>query len=179
MTAAPWWFPVLAVSALAIQRVLELRRSRGNEARALSAGGRIVETAQERGLIVLHATWLAGTIVESLLRGVPVPSIWPLFLVLFLAGQGLRWWAILTLGERWTTRIVVWPERPPVRAGPYRFLKHPNYLGVALELLAFPLLFGAQFVAVGASVANAALLIRRVEAEERALGDAEVEPPSR
>jgi len=172
VTPAPWWLPLLAVGALGAQRLLEVRRSRANEKRALAAGGRVVETAQERGLIALHSAWLAGTLVESLLRGVPVPSIWPAFLALFLAGQGLRWWAISTLGERWTTRIVVWPGRAPVKAGPYRFTAHPNYLGVALELLAFPLLFGAQFTAVGASLANAFLLLRRARAEELALAEA-------
>jgi methyltransferase len=87
-----------------------------------------------------------------------------------LLAQGLRWWAIATLGPRWSTRIVVLPGAPPVTDGPYRFLRHPNYLAVVLELAAVPLIGGALVTAAAASLGNAFLLAVRIRAEERALG---------
>jgi methyltransferase len=84
--------------------------------------------------------------------------------------MALRWWAVASLGRRWSTRIVVLPGRPLVTAGPYRFLRHPNYLAVVLELLAVPLIGGALVTAAVATLGNLALLAVRVRAEEAALG---------
>jgi methyltransferase len=82
------------------------------------------------------------------------------------------WWAIATLGTRWCTRIIVLPGAPPVTGGPYRWLRHPNYLAVVVELAALPLAFGSWRTALAFSSANAALLAVRIRAEERALGAA-------
>jgi methyltransferase len=87
-----------------------------------------------------------------------------------IAGQALRYWAVLTLGERWNTRIIVIPEAPPIADGPYRYLRHPNYLAVVLELACIPLIRGLWFTAIGFSLANALMLSIRIPAEERALG---------
>jgi methyltransferase len=84
--------------------------------------------------------------------------------------QALRWWAIATLGGRWSTRIIVIPGAPPVVGGPYRLLAHPNYLAVAVELLAVPLIGGALVTAALATLGNVLLLAIRIPAEERALG---------
>ena len=93
-----------------------------------------------------------------------------LLVLLALAAQGLRWWAIASLGERWSTRVIVRPEAVPVRSGPYRWLRHPNYLAVGLELAAVPLIHGAWLTALCFSVMNAVLLSVRIRAEEAALG---------
>ena len=85
------------------------------------------------------------------------------------ATMGLRYWAIATLGPRWNTRVLVVPGLPAVDAGPYRYLKHPNYLAVILEIAALPLVHGAWLTAVVFSVANAALLRVRIRCEEAAL----------
>jgi methyltransferase len=89
-----------------------------------------------------------------------------------LLSQGLRWWAVASLGDRWTTRVVVVPGATPVRSGPYRFLRHPNYLAVAVEVLSLPLACGAWRTALVAGVGNALLLFVRIRAEEDALGAA-------
>ncbi len=91
---------------------------------------------------------------------------------LALGAQALRWWAIATLGERWSTRILVVPGEPPVIRGPYRWLRHPNYLAVILEMALVPLAWGAWRIAVVFSLGNALLLALRIPAEERALGNA-------
>jgi len=109
-----------------------------------------------------------------------VPRPWPLAASLGALGLGLlamtlRWWAVATLGGRWSTRIIVLPGAPLVTGGPYRFLRHPNYLAVVLELLAVPLVGGAVFTAVVATIGNLLLLAVRIPAEEEALG-ARLEP---
>jgi len=94
---------------------------------------------------------------------------WPM-LALVLASQGLRWWCIATLGERWNTRVIVVPGLPLVRRGPYRWLAHPNYVAVAVEGVALPLVHTAWVTAVAFTVLNAWLLLAfRIPAEERAL----------
>jgi methyltransferase len=94
---------------------------------------------------------------------------WPLWLALFLAAQALRYWCIVTLGRRWTTRIIVLPGVPRVACGPYRYLRHPNYLAVTVELVCGPLVFGAWLTALTAGLANAWLLLAvRIPAEEEA-----------
>ena len=87
----------------------------------------------------------------------------------FLA-QGLRWWAVATLGPRWSTRVIVVPGEPPVTTGPYRWLRHPNYLAVVLEMACLPLAWGMWRLALVFSLGNAAILWFRIRDEERALG---------
>ena len=84
--------------------------------------------------------------------------------------QGLRYWAIASLGDRWNTRIIVLPDAAPVTRGPYRFVRHPNYLAVVVEIACLPLIHGAWFTALAFSLGNAALLYVRVRSEEAALG---------
>lgn len=166
MNAAPL---VLGVLLVALQRLLELALARRNERRALARG------AVERGwahypfIVGLHSLWLLSTLVEGLLRGPAFPAYWPGALALFLLVQPLRYWAILSLGESWNTKILVVPGAKPVRSGPYRYLDHPNYVVVVVEVLAFPLIFGAWVTALVFSVLNAILLGVRVREENRAL----------
>jgi methyltransferase len=93
---------------------------------------------------------------------------WPMLAVV-LAAQALRWWCIVTLGNQWNTRVIVVPGLPLVSAGPYRWLRHPNYLAVALEVAALPLVHTAWVTAVLFTSANAAVLSVRIRVEERAL----------
>jgi methyltransferase len=160
---------VLAVGLVALQRLLELALSRRNE-RLLRARG-----AVERGerhykpMVALHALWLLSTFLEGTLRGPEFPAYWPVPLMLFLLVQPLRYWAISTLGENWNTRILVVPGMKLVRRGPYRYLKHPNYVVVVVEILTFPLIFGAWITALVFSILNAVLLSVRIRGENRAL----------
>ena len=154
---------------VAVQRLLELRYSRRNERRLRSLG------AVERGaghypaMVALHALWLVSTLVEGLLRGPEIPVWYPVPLAAFLLVQPLRYWAILSLGENWNVRILVVPERKLVSSGPYRYFPHPNYVVVTVEVLTFPLIFGAWVTALIFSILNAAFLYVRIRAEERAL----------
>ena len=122
-------------------------------------------------MVGIHALWLASTLVEGLVRGPELPAWWPVPLVLFLLVQPLRYWAIFSLGPFWNTKILVVPGASPVAGGPYRFLKHPNYVVVVTEVLTFPLIFGLWITAVVFSLLNAALLFVRIREEERALED--------
>jgi methyltransferase len=94
---------------------------------------------------------------------------WPM-LALVLGSQALRWWCIATLGPRWNTRVIVVPGLPLVSRGPYRWLRHPNYVAVVVEGLALPLVHTAWVTALAFTAVNAVLLLRfRIPAEERAL----------
>jgi methyltransferase len=160
---------VMGVMLVGVQRLLELALSRRNERRLLARG------AVERGsghypvIVAIHSLWLVSTLVEGLLRGPEPPVWWPLPLAAFLLVQPLRYWAILSLGDSWNTRVLVVPGGKLVRRGPYRYFPHPNYVVVAVEILTFPLIFGAWITAVVFSVLNAALLYVRIKTENRAL----------
>jgi methyltransferase len=163
--------PVLAVTIVAAQRLFELVLARRNERRARARG------AIERGrghyplIVALHVLWIVSTLVESVLRGPEILAFWPLPLALFLLVQPLRYWAVFSLGESWNTKILVVPGVKPVRRGPYKYLNHPNYVVVAVEILAFPLIFDALVTALVFTVLNAAVLYVRISEENRALAE--------
>jgi len=169
--AVPGWVILLGVGLVSVQRLLELALSRRNE-RLLRARGAI-----ERGrghyplMVVLHVLWLLSTLVEGLLRGPSLPAWWPVPLALFLLVQPLRYWAILSLGDHWNTRVLVVPGAKLVAVGPYRYLRHPNYVVVAVEIATLPLIFGAWATALVFSALNAALLFVRIREENRALAE--------
>jgi methyltransferase len=165
----------LAALLVALQRLLELRLSRRHE-RVLRARGAVERGREHYPLIVaLHVLWLLSTLIEGVLRG---PVLWPVPLALFLLVQPLRYWAILTLGENWNTRILVVPGARLVCRGPYKYFKHPNYLVVVVEIATFPLIFGAWVTAVVFSTLNAVLLFVRIREENRALAEIADQPVS-
>ncbi len=162
---------VLAVALVASQRLFELFLARRNERRARARG------AIERGrghypfIVALHTLWLVSTLIEGILRGPELPVFWPVPLVLFLLVQPLRYWALFSLGENWNTKILVVPGAKPIKRGPYRYLSHPNYVVVVVEILAFPLIFGAWITALVFTALNAAVLYVRIREENRALAE--------
>ncbi|MDP6934048.1 MAG: isoprenylcysteine carboxylmethyltransferase family protein, partial [Myxococcota bacterium] len=128
------------VAGVSLERVIELRLSLRNAAWSLQQGG--VEHGQGHypAMVVLHTALLLGCVAEVWLLDRPwIPTLGLSMLVLALACQGLRWWVISTLGPRWNTRVIVIPGLAPVREGPFRWLRHPNYLAVVLEGIALPL----------------------------------------
>jgi methyltransferase len=160
---------VAGVCLVGLQRVLELAYSRRNE-RRLRARGAVERGAGHYPLMVgLHTLWLASTLIEGLQRGPEIPTWWPLPLAAFLLVQPLRYWAIISLGTNWNTRVLVVPGVKLVKSGPYRYFPHPNYVVVAVEILTFPLIFGAWITAIVFSLLNAALLFVRIRTETRAL----------
>jgi methyltransferase len=168
----------LAVGLVVLQRLLELLLSRRNE-RLLRARGAVERGQGHYPLIVaMHSLWLLSTLVEGTLRGPALPALWPIPLALFLLVQPLRYWAIFSLGEHWNTRILVVPGAQLVRRGPYRYLRHPNYVVVTVEILTLPLIFGAWITALVFSILNAVLLSVRIKEENRALAELAGQPVS-
>ena len=153
--------------ALIAERLFELWLSRRNAAKAFAAGGVEVGQVHYRFMAVFHALFFVACALEA--RPFDM-AVFFTFFPLALAAMGLRYWAIRTLGDRWNTRVIVVPGAAPVTGGPYRFMKHPNYLAVVLELFSVPMMMGAWMTAVVFTVVNAALLYVRIRAEERALG---------
>ncbi len=155
----------LVVALVALQRLAELALSRRNTRRLRAGGGVEVGAGHYPLLISLHVAWLGALVVivpaDAPLRMVP--------LTLYIALQGLRYWAIGALGENWTTRIITVPGRTPVRHGPYRYLRHPNYMVVACEIAVLPLVFGAWRIALVFTVLNGALLVHRIRIENAEL----------
>jgi methyltransferase len=161
------------LGALAVERGVELVVSRRNAGRARARGGVEVGRGHYPAMVAFHAGFLLACAAERLLW----PVRWPLPAALAALGaallaQALRWWSVAALRGRWTTRVVVVPGEAPVTGGPYRFVRHPNYLAVVVELLAAPLVLGAWRTALAFTLGNAILLAVRIPAEERALGPA-------
>jgi methyltransferase len=166
------WYVGL-VLLVGLERLAELVVARRNAAWSLARGGVEMGAGHYPAMVVLHAALLVGAVVEVEVAGRPfVPWLgWPMLAVV-VAAQGLRWWCIATLGRQWNTRIIVVPDLPLVRHGPYSRLPHPNYVAVAAEGLALPLVHTAWVTAVLFTVLNAALLRVRIRAEDAALGRA-------
>ena len=158
--------------AVALERGLELVISTRNARLAQARGG--VETGRGHYpvMAVFHGAFLAACALEVVLLRRPFPgAVGWIALGVVIGAQALRYWAIATLGWRWNTRIVVVPGAAPVTGGPYRFVRHPNYVAVIAEMLALPLVHGAWLTALVFSLGNAWLLRVRIRAEERALGE--------
>ena len=155
------------LASVTLQRAAELVISSTNTKRLLAGGALEVAPRHYPLIVAVHTTWLISLWLFG--RDQPVNV---LALLLYLVLQGLRGWVMWTLGGRWTTRIIVVPGQPLVRAGPYRFLSHPNYAVVAFEIALLPLVLGLPRLAGIFTILNAAVLAIRIGAENRALGEA-------
>ena len=159
--------PVVILALVTLERLFELWLAARNTRRLVARG------AVEHGrghyplLVALHVAWLVA--LWWLAPPRPVDGFWLAMLVLLILA---RIWVIATLGSRWTTRIIVLPDEPLVKRGPYRWLAHPNYVVVVGEIAVLPLVFGLWQVALVFSALNIALLWVRVRAENKALGRA-------
>jgi methyltransferase len=160
---------ILVVCGLvALQRLLELRYADRNTRALLARGAVETGAAHYPFFILLHGSWLICTTIVAI--ATRAPTNWWLigFFGLLQAG---RVWVIATLGPYWTTRLISMPGAPLVRSGPFRFVRHPNYLIVTIEIATLPLAFGEYLVAIGFTVLNLALLAVRIREEERALAN--------
>jgi methyltransferase len=154
------------------ERLVELIVSRRNARLAFAAGGTETGRGQYAVMVVVHALFPLACAAEVVALHRPFPGALGLAaLALALASQAVRWWAAATLGPRWNTRIIVVPGTRPVTAGPYRHVRHPNYLAVMIEAFSVPLIHGAWVTAVAFVLANAVLLAVRIPVEESALGE--------
>jgi methyltransferase len=159
------WPSVAILAFVTLQRLVELPIARANTQRLLAAGGHEVGASHYPLIVALHAAWLITLWWLAPGRPIHIP-----FLLSFLLIEAGRVWVLRTLGNRWTTRIIIVPGEKLVATGPYRFVSHPNYLVVIGEIAVLPLVFGLLDVAIIFSALNAAILAVRVRAENRALG---------
>ena len=166
------WIYLGYLALLGVERLVEMTISKRNAAWALARGG--VERGQRhfKVMTLLHSSFFVGCVAEVLLLPRPfVPALGYPMLTLALVAQGLRYWAVSTLGRRWNVRVIVVPGAAPVSHGPYRFIRHPNYLAVILEGVAVPLIHTAWITALTFSLLNAALLRVRIRCEEQTLSE--------
>jgi methyltransferase len=154
----------LILGLVTLQRLAELFLAERNRKRLLAKGAVEHGHAHYPLIVAVHAAWLVALWWWAPGQPISVP-----LLLFFLLLQGGRLWVLATLGQRWTTRILVLPDAPLVTRGPYRFVDHPNYVIVILEIAVLPLVFGLWRIALLFSVLNAAVLTVRIHAENRAL----------
>ena len=158
------WLAVAILGFVTLERLLELLIARTNTARLLAEGAREHGASHYPAIVAVHAAWLITLWLLAIGRTVD-----PFWLALFVLLLIARFWVIASLGPRWTTRIIVLPDAPLVRGGPYRFLNHPNYWVVIGEIAVLPLVFGLIHIAVAFSLLNAIVLWVRIRAENKAL----------
>ncbi|MET7889213.1 isoprenylcysteine carboxyl methyltransferase family protein [Streptomyces avermitilis] len=166
------WYALL-VATVAAERVVELVVARRNERWSTARGAIVTGQGHYPAMVVLHTALLVGCLAEVWLADRPfVPALaWPM-LAMLAGSQALRWWCIGTLGPRWNTRVIVVPGLPLVTSGPYRLLRHPNYVAVVAEGVALPMVHTAWVTAAVFTVLNAVLLTVRIRCENRALAAA-------
>ncbi|WP_046175857.1 isoprenylcysteine carboxyl methyltransferase family protein [Domibacillus indicus] len=163
---------LMFISFLCAQRLLELVIARRNEKWMISQGGYEAGARHYPFMVALHVSFFASLIAEVVLLGKSISLAWPVWLVLFLLAQLGRVWTLRSLGPFWNTKIIVLPGAKIVKKGPYRWVRHPNYIIVTMELIIIPLLFQAYYTALIFTFLNALMLAVRIGAEEQALIEA-------
>ena len=160
------------IGLLVLQRFWELNQSQQNIRILLENGGEEFFPRHYPVMVALHSSWILSMLSEvwflerEFSWHLAVPST-----IFVIVGQGLRYHAILTLGTHWNTKIVLVPGKEALRSGLYRNFRHPNYLGVVLEIAFFPLLHSAIWTSIFFSIVNAILLFHRIRCEEKTLTD--------
>ncbi|SDL92876.1 isoprenylcysteine carboxyl methyltransferase family protein [Bacillus sp. OK048] len=159
----------LFISVIIIQRLIELMIARKNEKWMKEQGALEFGTNHYPFIVLMHSLFFLVLVFEKIAFSRELAPIWPLLAAVFIFAQLMRVWAISSLGRYWNTKIIVLPNVDVVRKGPYRFIKHPNYLVVSIELLVVPLFYGAFVTACLFTLLNILMLSVRIPAEERAL----------
>jgi len=168
MNMQNFFLPLLGL--LVLQRLIELGISKRNEKALLTEGAKEICASHYPLMVAIHSLWLMSCALEWFYFPQTVNDITALFcLAVFLLGQTLRITAIATLRQRWTTKVFILPQTPPVAGGIFKYIRHPNYLGVILEFTFFPLIAGLWRTALWGSLANAFVLFIRIKAEEKGL----------
>lgn len=152
-----------------VQRLVELVLAKSNEQWMKKQGAEEFGKSHYPWIVALHVLFLICFLIEKLVFNKGLSPYWPWILPIFFLSQAARLWVIASLGRYWNTKILVLPDAEVIRKGPYRFLKHPNYAVVSLELFIIPLLFNAFISALLFSLLNAAILAVRIAEEEKAL----------
>lgn len=171
---------VALVALVAMQRLAEVAWAERNRRRLIARGAVEFGARHYPVMVALHTAFLIAAPLEVIAFERPFRPVLAIAALAALAvASALRGWVLVVLEERWTTRVLVVPGLVPVARGPFRFLSHPNYIAVAIEIAALPLVHGAFATAVGFSIANGLLLRHRIAIEERALAWAAAESRGR
>ena len=158
------------LALLALERMIELAVSKRNAAWSLEQGGIEYGRDHFKYMKLLHTSFFIACALEVVLLDRPfIPELGFPMLGIALLAQAIRYWVIFTLGKRWNVRVIVVPGLPAVSSGPYRLLKHPNYLAVVLEGFAVPLIHTAWITAIAFTLFNAWMLSVRIRCENEAL----------
>ncbi|MEW9501018.1 isoprenylcysteine carboxyl methyltransferase family protein [Jeotgalibacillus marinus] len=157
------------IAMVCVQRLIELWIAKRNEKWMLDKGAVEAGSSHYPFMIALHASFFLSLLVEVILFDRAISPSWQSLITLFLLTQAARIWCLLSLGRFWNTKILVLPRAEVVKKGPYKFIRHPNYLIVTMEILLLPLLFQAYFTAIVFSLLNVAMLSVRIPEEEKAL----------
>lgn len=161
----------VVIGVVIIQRMIELYVAKRNANILRAKGGYEVGAKHYKYFIILHSMFLLSLILEVVLFKHRLPLWWPISFSIFLLAQILRVWCIKSLGFFWNTRIIVLPHAKIIQKGPYKYIRHPNYVVVVAELIFLPLSFGAYYTAIIISILNAFLLNIRISVEEKALAE--------
>jgi methyltransferase len=158
---------LLIVAAL---RLLELRVSRNHQQQMIARGAKKISDPKFRWMVLVHTAVLLGAALEVVFLKRPfIAWLAAPMLALFLAANAVRWWVIRTMGQHWNVQVVDSTQLGVVTSGPFRFVRHPNYAAVFVEMLALPLIHTAWITAAAGAVAHVGVLAQRLSAEERVL----------
>ena len=157
------------IGIVIVQRLIELLVARRNEQWMKSQGAIEAGASHYRYMVAMHVCFFVSLIAEVFYFDLSPPPLWPVWLCIFLLAQVMRIWCLASLGKYWNTKIIVLPGANVVRRGPYKFIRHPNYVIVATELIVLPLLFNAYFTAILFTLLNIWMMTVRIPEEEEAL----------
>lgn len=161
-------FPIV-ICVVVLQRLIELLIAKRNEKWLRSQGAFEAGAGHYPVMVAMHITFFISLIIEVTFFNRPLSAFWLVFLILFIIAQVFRIWCLTSLGRFWNTKIIILPGADVIQKGPYRFIRHPNYVVVTIELLVLPLLFSAYFTALIFTLLNLWMLSVRIPAEEKAL----------
>lgn len=160
---------IIFISIVIVQRISELILSKKNENYLKSKGAIEHDRNGFKYIVLMHNLFFISLVLEYFFLQRELNQYWKILLIIFICTQLLRYWAIFTLGKRWNTKILVLPNTEPIRSGVYKYLKHPNYIPVIIEITVIPLLLSCYYTAIVFSILNLIVLKRRIRIEEEAL----------
>jgi len=160
---------IIFILLLALQRILELRLAKKNEKIVRNEGAVEYDVNGYKYIVYMHIVFFISLLLEKFLLNRGFNNLSLAFFIIFILTQLLRYWAITSLGKYWNTKILVVPNANLIASGPYKYLKHPNYVAVIIEIAVIPLIFSCYITCIIFSTLNLLTLIRRIRIEENAL----------
>lgn len=159
----------IIIFLIIFQRIAELLVAKRNEITLKKRGAVEYDRKGYKAIVAVHVAFFVSLVSEYIFLKRTLNAYWAVFMSLFLLAQILRYWSITSLGKHWNTKILVIPDSPLISKGPYKYIRHPNYLSVVIEIATIPLIFSCYLTSATFSIVNLALLSRRIKIEDRAL----------